>query len=376
MIRFLCLSIVNSKKRQRSMKKEIPWELIISDLKQDISDADKKHLEEWVSIDENRKVYEELRGVWEKVRAKVINYTPDVDFYWKELMQRMEECEEAERRQAEDMERSEDKVEVNLKDKEQPVRLWAFPRFQRYVAAACVVVAVFLSVSLYIGIKIGQPEMAQQTYSNWGGKSEVALPDGSNVWIHSATSLTYNTNYYSKNRNVRLNGEAYFDVAHDKDHPFVVETEGMKITVHGTKFNVESFPGSENTFVSLKEGSVSLETKAETRFLHPGEVGTFNKRNGRLQIEKGDIELAVSWASNQIVFKNRPLNEICPLLSKWYNVKINLSPELQEQYRYTFTLRHEPLEEIMRIMSRIHPINYEFNDENMLTILPKQKQLK
>lgn len=64
-----------------------------------------------------------------KVRAKVINYTPDVDFYWKELMQRMEECEEAERRQAEDMERSEDKVEVNLKDKEQPVRLWAFPVF-------------------------------------------------------------------------------------------------------------------------------------------------------------------------------------------------------------------------------------------------------
>lgn len=82
-----------------------------------------------MSIDENRKVYEELRGVWEKVRAKVINYTPDVDFYWKELMQRMEECEEAERRQAEDMERSEDKVEVNLKDKEQPVRLWAFPVF-------------------------------------------------------------------------------------------------------------------------------------------------------------------------------------------------------------------------------------------------------
>ena len=164
------------------MKKEIPWELIISDLKQDISDADKKHLEEWVSIDENRKVYE--------------------------------------RRQAEDMERSEDKVEVNLKDKEQPVRLWAFPRFQRYVAAACVVVAVFLSVSLYIGIKIGQPEIAQQTYSNWGGKSEVALPDGSNVWIHSATSLTYNTNYYSKNRNVRLNGEAYFDVAHGRSRYF------------------------------------------------------------------------------------------------------------------------------------------------------------
>lgn len=355
------------------MKKEIPWELIISELKKNISDADRKRLEEWLSVGENREVYEELREVWEKVRSKVINYTPDVEFYWKELMCRMEECEKAEQQQTEDMEKSETEVGTILKDKEQPVRLWAFPRFQRYVAAACVVVAVFLSASLYIGIKIGQPEMAQQTYSNWGGKSGVALPDGSKVCIHSATSLTYNTKYLSKNRSVRLSGEAYFDIAYDKDHPFVVETEGMKITVHGTKFNVESFPGSENTFVSLKEGSVSLETKAETRFLCPGEVGIFNKRNGQLQIEKGDVELAVSWASDKLVFRNKSLNEICRFLSKWYNVKIHLSPELPEEYRYTFTLRHEPLEEIMRIMSRIHSINYEFNDKNVLTISPKQK---
>ena len=156
-----------------------------------------KQLEEWLSAAENREVYEELRGVWEKVRAKVISYTPDLDFYWKELMQRMEKCEEAEQRQAEEQEKAESKVEVSFKDKGQSVRLWVSSRFQRYVAA-CIVIAVFLSASLYIGIKIGQPEMAQQTYSNWGGKSEVALPDGSNVWIHSATSLTYNTNYYSK----------------------------------------------------------------------------------------------------------------------------------------------------------------------------------
>lgn len=209
------------------MKKEIPWELIISELKQDISDADSKRLEEWLSVGENREVYEELRGVWEKIRAKVVNYTPDIDFYWKEMMCRMEACEEAEQRQAEDMGISAgDEIGTSFKGKGQSVRLWDFPRFQRYVAAACVVVAVFLSASLYIGIKIGQPEMAQQTYSNWGGKSEVALPDGSNVWIHSATSLAYNTSYYSKNRNVRLNGEAYFDVAHDKDHPLSLKPKG------------------------------------------------------------------------------------------------------------------------------------------------------
>ena len=68
------------------MKKEIPWELIFSELKQDISDADSKRLEECLSVGENREVYEELRGVLEKIRAKVVNYTQDIDFYWKEMM--------------------------------------------------------------------------------------------------------------------------------------------------------------------------------------------------------------------------------------------------------------------------------------------------
>ena len=371
------------------MKKEIPWNLIISQLKQDISDVDNQRLEDWLTDSENRKVYEELQKVWEEVRAKVVAYTPDVDFYWKELMRRVEASEEAEKRKtekalieagrtedfAESSEFAESKQEEDASTtvKEKMVRLWQLPRFRRYVAVACTIVVVFLSASLYIGIKIGQPEMLQQTYSNWGGKSEAVLPDGTKVRIHSATSLTYNTNYHSKNRYVRLSGEAYFDVEHDKNNPFIVETEGMKIVVHGTKFNVESFPGSENTFVSLEEGLVALETKTETHFLHPGEMATFNKKSQELRIEKGDVELAVSWASERIVFKDKSLSEICRFLSKWYNVKIHLSPELEKQFRFTFTLRNEPLEEIMRIMSRIHSINYEFSDENVLTISPNNK---
>ena len=86
------------------------------------------------------------------------------------------------------------------------------------------------------------------------------------------------------------------------------------------------------------------------------------------KVEKGDVNLAVSWANDQMLFRNKNLGEICRFLSKWYNVKINLSPELKDQFRYTFTLRHEPLEEILRIMSRIHPIAYSFDEENVVTI--------
>lgn len=337
------------------MKRELPWDLIISKLKEEITDDDNRRLSEWLSDSANREVYEELQEVWLKVCTKVIDYTPDTDYYWKELMCRMEAGQY--------------KASGRVKAETKKEKFY----FRRYAAVACVAIAIFLSASFYIGVKIGRPELAQQTYSNWGGKSEVSLPDGTSVWIHSKTSLAYNTNFQSKDRIVNLTGEAYFDVAHDKNKPFVVQTEGMKVIVHGTKFNIESFSNSENTLVSLEEGSVSLETEKEQRFLHPGEVATFNKRSHNLQIEEGDVTLAVSWANDQMMFRDKPLNEICRFLSKWYNVKIILSPELHGKFRYTFTLRHEPLEEILRIMSRINPISYEFNDENTLTILPKKK---
>ena len=93
-----------------------------------------------------------------------------------------------------------------------------------------------------------------QLYSNLSGKSKVLLPDGSEVWMHTETSLQYGSQMNKDERIVNVTGEAYFDVAHDADKPFIVQTEGMRIVVHGTKFNVDAFPGSENTLVSLVEG--------------------------------------------------------------------------------------------------------------------------
>lgn len=84
-----------------------------------------------------------------------------------------------------------------------------------------------------------------QLYSNLSGKSKVLLPDGSEVWMHTETSLQYESQMNKDERIVNVTGEAYFDVAHDADKPFIVQTEGMRIVVHGTKFNVDAFPGSE-----------------------------------------------------------------------------------------------------------------------------------
>ena len=232
--------------------------------------------------------------------------------------------------------------------------------------AACIAVAI--GCSFYIGFLNGQPEAMPQLYSNLSGKSKVLLPDGSEVWMHTETSLQYGSQMNKDERIVNVTGEAYFDVAHDADKPFIVQTEGMRIVVHGTKFNVDAFPGSENTLVSLVEGSVSLETETENRFLKPGETATFNRKTLTLKVEKDDVHFASSWANTQLVFRNRSLGDICKLLSKWYRIKIDVDPTLSNKYFYTFTLRSEPLDEILRIMARIQPMKYTFNEENELTI--------
>lgn len=330
------------------MKKEIPWDLIVSKLKQDLTADEDRQLAEWLSDEGNREVFDELQQVWQKVQARAASYTLDKNKYWAELSKRMKASESAALPKT---------------------KILSFTHIRRYAAVACVLlVAAF---SIYIGMELGRPAVGEQVYSNLGGKSKVRLADGTEVWLHSNTTLAYSTDYEAQERLVNVKGEAYFDVTHDKDKPFIVQTDGMRVVVHGTKFNVEAFPESDNTFVSLAEGSVSLETDRERRFLLPGETATFNKRSRQLRIEKGNVDFMRSWANEQVVFNKKSLGYVCRYLSKWYNVKINVAPELAGKYLYTFTLRNETLEEIMRLMARINSVEYSFDEKNVLTVSPK-----
>lgn len=333
------------------MKREIPWNLIVSKLKNEITAEENVRLDAWLSESGNKDIFIELCSLWDKIQSNASQYVPDKDYYWKELSRRMSLS-----------------TQVPAEKPRRKMGGWS------YVAAACAVIAVV--ISFYAGHWAGIPEEAPLQYSNMGGKGMVSLPDRSFVWLHADTKLLCDMSHRKDERVITLRGEAFFDVEHDNEKPFVVQTDGMRIVVHGTKFNVESFPDMENTYVSLVEGSVSLQTAEEHRYLAPGEVATYNKRNHQLSITKGDVLFASLWTKNEIVFEQRSLSDICRILSKWYHVKIDLSPSVSDKYHYTFTLRNEPLEEILRLMSRIHPIKYTFNENNELNIYsdnPKNK---
>lgn len=281
--------------------------------------------------------------MWNKLLLRASLYTPNTDAYWSRMEQRMH----------------------GVPGKPASPRRAAMRRWHGWVAAACV--AGILLTAGYL--MAPRPQGVDVHYAALSGKSRLVLPDKSIVWMQTGSRLDYTTQRGDNRRLLVLTGEAFFEVARDEQKPFVVQTDELLITALGTSFNVESYPDMEHTYVSLRDGLVSLQTSSEECKLRPGETAVYNKRDGKLTVSRDeDVAFAFSWAQEQMHFEHRKLSEIVPLLSRWYHVRITLDPALGD-LRHTFTLRREPLEEILRLMKRIHAeINYRFDEANELTI--------
>ena len=158
-----------------------------------------------------------------------------------------------------------------------------------------------------------------------------------------------------------LDGEAYFNVAKDLKKEFTVSAGGLSVRVTGTSFNVKE--SGRTVVVSLAEGSVELSSPSgDGLSLVPGEKAVFDRCSGKLSVIPGNVSCDICWARESLNFKSRPIGEICRYLSVWYGVPIRTVPSLEDEYAYTFTVTDEPLEEILVIMGRINPIEYEVAD--------------
>jgi ferric-dicitrate binding protein FerR (iron transport regulator) len=334
------------------MNNKLPWDIIISKLRGNLSEEDAISFNEWLKLADNYQLFEQLQLVWDNIQHKVSNYEPDMEYYWKELSARME-------KNTSDFPATKSKY-LRLKP------------FFKYVAAASVLLIVSLSSLYYFGYLRTDNSIISQSYTSLNGKSKVILPDSSVVWLHSNTTLTYSYSNESNLREVALKGEAYFNVKHNTDKPFLVKADEVVVKVHGTQFNVNAYNESGSVLVSLSEGSVELKTSIKNVFLKPGEEGKFNKTNKQLAVNKGDVEFAQSWTSDQLQFEKKNLREVCKYLSKWYSVNINIDPSIADNQAYSFTLRDESLEEIARLLSRVNGINYHFTDKNELILTTRR----
>jgi transmembrane sensor len=152
------------------------------------------------------------------------------------------------------------------------------------------------------------------------GKYQLQLPDGTKVWLNADTKLHYPIAFKGKERNVELMGEAYFEVAKDKTKPFSVFSNGQKVTVLGTHFNINSYKDEGHIATTLVEGSVQVSFGNSKEILKPGQQSSL--RNGEIKVSKADIHLAIAWKDGQLAFLRTDLKSVLRQIARWYDIEV------------------------------------------------------
>ena len=163
-----------------------------------------------------------------------------------------------------------------------------------------------------------------------GETYRIRLPDGSMVWLNAASSLIYPVNLVDNGiRKVKLQGEGYFEIAKDKEHPFIVESRGQEVEVLGTHFNVQAYPEEPTSQTTLLEGAVKVSSGNGSRIIKPGQQAKLSGVS--IRVEEVDTELAVAWKDNQFLFENQDLASIMRMISRWYNVDVNYTDDVMNE---------------------------------------------
>ena len=192
-----------------------------------------------------------------------------------------------------------------------------------------------------------------QTINTLTNRTEVTLPDGSQIMLNHYSSLTYPKRFKGDSREVTLNGEGYFNITKNPDKPFIVTAEMMKVQVLGTQFNIDAYRNNPNVRTTLIEGSVmvSIDSTNEQIILQPSESAIYNKENKTLELAVEDETTTVAWQNNSFIFNKQTLQEIARKLGNSFGVVIEIDNNDLANYRLTAKFNNnESLEEILTLL--------------------------
>ena len=182
-----------------------------------------------------------------------------------------------------------------------------------------------------------------------GGQYQLNLPDGTAVWLNAASSLKYPTYFSGRERKVELTGEAYFEVAKDKEMPFIVKTGRQEVRVLGTHFNINSYSNEKETKTTLLEGAVKVAGNGATVVLKPGQQAVLS--SSQLQVQPVDVEEAIAWKNGYFQFNRSDLESLMRQVSRWYNVKVQYAGKIPLK-EYTGKIpRHVSTEKLIEMLN-------------------------
>jgi ferric-dicitrate binding protein FerR (iron transport regulator) len=240
------------------------------------------------------------------------------------------------------------------------------------------ILAIGLLLSVFVGMQISEyfidesrkPWVTAETLS--GQKTKIVLPDSSVVWLNSETSISFPSDFESRRKRIiKLEGEAYFDVAKQGASKFTVICPDYEIEVRGTKFNVMAYKDFDRTETTLVEGAVLIRKGSQVLSLKPGERAVFSKNY--LTKSKAQVRQATLWKDNKFYFDNIPLRELIRRLERWYDVKITLKDSsLKDIYYSGYFKNEETVWQVLDVIKMTTPILYERNQFREITIARKK----
>ncbi len=204
-----------------------------------------------------------------------------------------------------------------------------------------------------------------------GQMSEITLHDGTKVWLNSGTTLRYSNKFGIDERNVTLDGEAFFKVTKNKT-PFKVKLKNSEIEVLGTTFNAVSYSDENYSQITLVEGKVNVNNLngSEIAELKPSEQINIDDNTKNATIGKVETNFYTSWTEGKIVFDDEKLSEIALKLERWYNVDIQFTDETINNLRFSGTiLKHKPFNQILKAFELLLPVSIQY------TTIPNKKDL-
>ncbi|WP_108247075.1 FecR family protein [Muricauda brasiliensis] len=252
-----------------------------------------------------------------------------------------------------------------------------FADWYKYVGyAACVLLMAALAYTLISPNKQLEERSSQIILASTsiGENKTITLSDGTKVTLNANTTFSYPEKFSEESRDVSLQGEAFFDVAHNPEKPFKVATgNGMNIQVLGTVFNVKSYPEDQNVETTLVSGKVKVveEQNQKTVVLAPSQRATYVKDADKLIVDNVQTKKFTAWREGKFIYDETPIRQVISDLKRKYKVDISVeSPGIMD-YKYTGEFDNLGIEQILDLFEVSSPILYKMHN-NQITLFMKQ----
>jgi transmembrane sensor len=246
--------------------------------------------------------------------------------------------------------------------------------------------AMFLALlgsGLFIGNKFSKKAVLPETFTEIrslnGVKKEITLKDGTTVFLNSGSSVFVSSRFGERTREVKLNGEAFFNVHHNAAKPFIIHSGKLQTTVLGTSFDIKAYPEDEHVKVSVSTGRVKVEGSSAAakpalyaKALTHNQALVYDKVKDSHLVTTVNVDSISAWRSNHLNFDNASYEEIARMLGRWYDLDVTLSINRHDSRRYTLSFYNERPDKVLNVLSALTGMSYTMNGRKVI-IKPKNQ---